>query len=55
MKEAIKCKLGIHKYEIYKEEEITDAFKNVIGKAFISRCAICGKLHTYKVYTVEKF
>lgn len=53
--DSIKCKLGIHKYEVYKEEELTDIRKYVIGKVIISRCSVCGKIHVDKVYTVENY
>ena len=53
--DSIKCKFGIHKYEVYKEEEYTDMRGNVIGKIIISRCNICGKIHVDKVRTVENY
>lgn len=53
--DSIKCKLGIHKYEVYKEEELTDVYKDVIGKVIISRCSVCGKIHVDKVRTVENY
>lgn len=53
--DSIKCKFGIHKYEIYKEEELTDVRKDVIGKVIISRCTICGKIHVDKIRTVENY
>lgn len=53
--DSIKCKFGIHKYEIYKEEELTDVRRDVIGKVIISRCTICGKIHVDKVRTVENY
>lgn len=53
--DSIKCKLGIHKYEVYKEEELTDILKDVIGKVIISRCSVCGKIHVDKVRTVENY
>lgn len=52
---SIKCKLGLHKYEIYKEEEFTDLRKDVIGKVIISRCSICGKIRVDKIRTVENY
>lgn len=51
----IQCKFGFHKYEIYKEEVLTDIRENIIGKIIISRCINCGKLHIDKVYTVDNF
>lgn len=53
--DSIKCKLGIHKYEVYKEEELIDIRKDVIGKVIISRCSVCGKIHVDKVRTVENY
>ena len=53
--DSIKCKFGIHKYEVYKEEELTDVRRDVIGKVIISRCTICSKIHVDKVRTVENY
>lgn len=53
--DSIKCKFGLHKYEVYKEEEFTDVRKDVIGKVIISRCSICGKIHVDKIRTVENY
>lgn len=53
--DSIKCKFGLHKYEVYKEEEFTDVRKYVIGKIIISRCSICGKIHVDKIRTVENY
>lgn len=53
--DSIKCKFGLHKYEVYKEEEFTDVRKDVIGKVIISRCYICGKIHVDKIRTVENY
>lgn len=52
---SFKCFLGSHKYEIYKEEELTDVRKDVIGKVIISRCASCGKIRVDKVRTIENY
>lgn len=51
--DSLRCKLGLHKYEVYKEEEYTDVRGNVIGKIIISRCNICGKIHVDKIHTIE--
>lgn len=40
----IKCFFGLHKYEVYKEEDVLDSRKEVVSKAIISRCSNCGKL-----------
>lgn len=53
MKQSIKCIIGLHKYEVYKEEPIFNIRKEIIGKAIISRCSICGKIHVDKIYIVE--
>ena len=49
--DSLRCKLGLHKYEVYKEEELTDLKGNVIGKVIITRCSNCGKIHRNKIYT----
>lgn len=51
----IKCKFGMHKYEIYKEEELMDVRKYIVGKVIISRCSLCGKIHADKIRTVENY
>lgn len=52
MNQNIWCKFfGLHKYEVYKEEELTDLKGNVIGKVIITRCSNCGKIHRNKIYT----
>lgn len=55
MKQNILCRfLGLHNYEIIKEENKYDAKGNVIGKIIISRCIYCGKIKHYTVYTEER-
>lgn len=50
MKQDLKCILGSHKYEIYKEENITLAGTEiVVAKAIISRCSNCGKIKVEEV------
>ena len=45
MKQDLKCMLGSHKYEVYKEENITLAGTDIIvGKTIICRCSNCGKI-----------
>ena len=53
--DSIKCTFGLHKYEVYKEEELIDVRKDVIGKVIISRCSVCGKIHVDKVRTIENY
>lgn len=50
MKQDVKCFIGSHKFEIYKEEDVKLAGTDiVIGKLIISRCANCGKIKTEEV------
>lgn len=49
----IKCLFGFHKYEVYKEEQVSDYKGNIIGKVIISRCSECGKLKNHYVETVK--
>ena len=50
MKEDLKCMLGFHKYEVYKEEYVKLAGTEiVVSKAIISRCSNCGKIKIEEV------
>lgn len=54
MKQSILCRfLGLHTYEIYKEEDFLDKKGNIIGKTIVSRCNICGKIKSNIVKTEE--
>lgn len=54
MKQNIWCKfLGLHKYEVLKEEKKTDPKGNVIGFVIVSRCTNCGKIFSKTIYTEE--
>lgn len=44
MKQDFKCFIGLHKYEVYKEEDVLDGRKEIVSKAIISRCSNCGKI-----------
>lgn len=56
MKQNIWCKFfNLHKYEVLKEENITDRHGNVIGVVIISRCSNCGKLKHHKIYTEDGY
>ena len=49
----IKCKLGFHRYEVIREETITNTAGDfVMGKVYIQQCKHCGKLHHHIVLTV---
>lgn len=51
----VNCKFGLHTYEVYKEEELTDIRGNIIGKVIINRCSKCGKIKVVNVRTVENY
>ena len=54
MKQDLKCMLGAHKYEVYKEENITLAGTEiVVGKVIICRCSNCGKIKTTDVNSIS--
>lgn len=50
-----KCLIGLHKREVYKEEDITNIRGEKIGKVIISRCTNCGKLKTTYVETLKQY
>lgn len=49
----LKCFFRLHKYEVYKEEELKDIRGNVIGKVIINRCTNCGRLKTYNISLIN--
>lgn len=52
MKNGIKCALGLHSYEVLKEEPLMLAGTNiVIGKVIVSRCVNCGKIKSIQIRT----
>ena len=53
MKNKFACAFGLHKFEVYKEEKLSDTRGNVIGKVIINRCVDCGSIKHYKIYTTE--
>lgn len=55
MKQDLKCFFRLHKYEVFKEEELKDYRGDIIGKVIISRCANCGKIKSIKIKTVENY
>jgi hypothetical protein len=44
MKQDFRCFFGLHKYEVYKEEDALDSRKEVCSKVIINRCTNCGKI-----------
>lgn len=52
MRKGIKCALGLHHYEVLKEEPLMLAGTNIeIGKVIVSRCADCGKIKSIQIRT----
>lgn len=51
MKQSIKCRLGMHSYEVLDTKEIKSFYDISIGLVFISRCKHCGKIKSTRVYT----
>lgn len=51
MKQAIKCALFLHTYEVYKEEAIVDVKDNPIEKIIICRCKHCGRIKENRIIT----
>lgn len=50
MKQDLKCILGSHKFEVYKEENVKLAGTEIIvAKTIISRCSSCGKIKTQEI------
>ena len=49
--DTLKCLFGLHKYDIYKEEPLTDYTGTEIGKVIICKCTRCGRLKVYKIRT----
>lgn len=56
MKQNIWCRfLRLHKYEVMKEENLTDRHGNIVGTVIISRCSNCGKIKHNTIYTEEGY
>lgn len=49
----LKCKFGLHEYEVLKEEPLMTAKGNQIGVVIISRCKNCGKIVSKHIETVD--
>ena len=50
-----KCLIGLHKREVYKEEDVTNIRGEKIGKIIITRCSNCGKLKTTYIETLKQY
>lgn len=56
MKQNLWCKiLNLHKYEIIKEETLTNKHGDIVGLIIISRCTNCGKIKSKTIYTEEEY
>lgn len=49
----LKCFFGLHKYEVYKEEEVKDYRDVVVAKSIINRCTNCGKIKVNAVSLIK--
>lgn len=52
---SIKCFFRLHQFEVYKELELTNVRKDVIGTVIVSRCTHCGKIKFTEVRTVNNY
>ena len=50
-----RCFFELHKYEVYKEENILDARKEICSKAIINRCSNCSKLKTTYIELLKQY
>lgn len=46
---------NLHKYEIIKEENITNIHGDKIGITIISKCSNCGKIKHHIIYTEKGY
>ena len=50
---SIKCLFRLHNYEVYKEIELVNVRKDVIGMIIVSRYTRCGKIKTTEIHSVN--
>ena len=51
MKQNVWCKfLNLHKYEILREESLTNRHGDIVGTVIISKCSNCGKIKHIRIY-----
>lgn len=56
MKQNIWCRFfNLHKYEIIKEDNLTDKHGNIVGLVIISRCVNCGKIKSKTIFTESEY
>ena len=51
MSQDLKCAVGLHKYEVLKEEPVKHPYGTIVGTVIVSRCTNCGKLKSKTIYT----
>ena len=44
MNQDFKCAIGMHKFEVYKEQIVRNIRNEEIGIAVVNRCKYCGKI-----------
>lgn len=50
------CRIfNLHKYEVVKEETLTNKHGDIIGLVIISKCSNCGKIKSKTIYTEEGY
>lgn len=53
MGQDLRCLLGMHRCEIYKEQIVTNIRNEEIGIAIVNRCTHCGKVFITIVPTLQ--
>lgn len=48
-----KCFIGLHKYEVLKEECVFNERREIVSKAIVNRCTNCGKIKVSYVYLIK--
>jgi len=51
MTQDTKCALGLHKYEVFEQKVVKNAYGIEVGSSIISRCSNCGKIKVKTIYT----
>lgn len=64
MSQDSKCAIGVHKYELIQQEQVTEHTKNdkgqsevtgIIGIQMICRCANCGRIKSWFIPTSAEY
>lgn len=48
-----KCFIGLHKFEVFRQDALVDGRNIGIGFVVTNRCVNCGKIKDEKVHTVD--